>query len=442
LIYPAATTGLRKQALSSAILHHQKLANQQLIHRASTSSGPASGQEKAAEGKQQVDNFHSHPVKLGIAQIIWVSSNGKDVNSGVGATLSFKIMMEYIPKRRNLICVLDWGLGHASRSLALAERLKGGGEEVLWAAAGAALDFIRRACPEDISLELPSYAVRYPSRSMVWNVVLQAPRWWRVARSERRLLRAMVQQHGIERIISDNRFGCHLPDIESIWLSHQLHPIVPLGIVSWGYRQYLRRCFHQFWVPDDGDKNRISGKLSSPKGYEEVHFIGQLSRLGDATRPYPAAWHPGLRPPQGTLKLLILLSGPEPMRTRLEEVLVSTLATASHEITLVRGLPRARATSGFAPPAWETHNFADAGLLSNLLSRVDLVICRSGYSTMMDLRAMGKPAILIPTPGQTEQIYLAQRAESQGWVAVLQQDEVPRILGLIGQWKAVSVKNR
>jgi UDP-N-acetylglucosamine:LPS N-acetylglucosamine transferase len=118
------------------------------------------------------------------------------------------------------------------------------------------------------------------------------------------------------------------------------------------------------------------------------------------------------------------------------------LATASHEITLVRGLPRARATSGFAPPAWETHNFADAGLLSNLLSRVDLVICRSGYSTMMDLRAMGKPAILIPTPGQTEQIYLAQRAESQGWVAVLQQDEVPRILGLIGQWKAVSVKNR
>ena len=37
-----------------------------------------------------------------------------------------------------------------------------------------------------------------------------------------------------------------------------------------------------------------------------------------------------------------------------------------------------------------------------------LIIARSGYSTIMDLAMLGKKVIFIPTPGQTEQAYLAK----------------------------------
>ena len=46
--------------------------------------------------------------------------------------------------------------------------------------------------------------------------------------------------------------------------------------------------------------------------------------------------------------------------------------------------------------------------LNDLIKRSKVVIARSGYSTIMDLYALEKPAILIPTPGQSEQLYLSK----------------------------------
>lgn len=350
--------------------------------------------------------------------------------------------MKYSPQRRNLICVLDWGLGHASRSLALAQRLEEAGEVVLWASAGAALDFLRRERPEATIFALPTYAVRYPSTSMIGNVLWQAPRWLRVALRERSIVKELVLRHRIDRIISDNRFGCYDPGIPNVWLSHQLHPIVPLGWVGWAYRRFLRRHYQVFWVPDDGGEDRLSGKLSAPEGYGEVVYVGQLSRLGRATLPYPKLLHPGRSPQKKRLKLLLLLSGPEPMRNRLEEALVAALHGTDHAVTLVRGLPAVQGPAKAFPTNWIIHQFADAESLRSLLVAADLVVCRSGYSTMMDLMAAGKPMILIPTPGQTEQEYLARRAQEKGWAAMLHQPEVPALDAVIDYWKTASVKKR
>lgn len=309
-----------------------------------------------------------------------------------------------------LLTPLDWGLGHAARSLALARRLEAEGDRVSWACSGPAAEMLRRELPGREIHELPPYRVTYPSRNMRWNVALQAWRWQRTIRQERKVTARLVTDLGIDRIVSDSRFGCYHRGVPSIFLTHQLHPITHFAPATAAYRWQLAH-FDEYWIPDEADHGRLSGKLSDPSGYEKVSFIGPLPHL----RP-----RPGTEP----YDVLVLLSGPEPMRSRLESLLLPQLGSLPGTVKVVRGLPAAT-----PPPAgdhpFEVINFADTDRLSSLLTAARFVVARSGYSTLMDLRALDKKAVLIPTPGQTEQQYLAQRAQLQGWaVAAMDQEKV------------------
>ncbi|WP_157471987.1 hypothetical protein [Neolewinella persica] len=349
------------------------------------------------------------------------------------------------PGRRNLLCILDWGLGHASRSLAMAEALEAAGETTYFASCGRAKKFLEAERPGLKVYELPAYDVTYPTRFMPLNVALQLPRWLQTIWRERRCMEKLIKELSIDRIISDNRFGCYDPEVPSVFLTHQLHPITHNALVSFIYRHYLQR-FDEFWVPDYAVAGqRISGKLSDPKGYEAVHFIGPLSRLitpdqrkrgGPATQrkrggPGDPADQPSPLATQDVppgLQFLALLSGPEPMRTQLENIVLSQLKDIPGPHVLVRGLPGgAPPLSGPLPDDLTVHDFADAALLTRLLPAARHIICRSGYSTLMDVYAItqGEKLILIPTPGQTEQVYLAKREANRiGSKAVLKQDKL------------------
>lgn len=311
----------------------------------------------------------------------------------------------------SLLCVLDWGLGHAARSLALAMQLEEKGEAVYFASSGRAKRFLEKALPDQTIYELPAYNVRYPSGNMPLNVAWQLPKWlWTIWR-ERRATAALVQQLGITRIISDNRFGCYHAEVPSVMLSHQLHPITNNRIVSWGYRRWLQN-FTEFWVPDFPDQ-RLSGKLSDARGYGKVEYIGPLSRLSAVANQAKQ------------LDCFALLSGPEPMRSRLEDELLPLLLKLPGKHVLVRGIP----TDNPASTQGNTSviDFADADFLAQHLPAARWIICRAGYSTLMDLAALevtGK-RLFVPTPGQTEQYFLA-RTQVQNGVgeAVLEQGKL------------------
>ena len=321
--------------------------------------------------------------------------------------------------RKTLVCVLDWGLGHAARSLALLDHPALADDEIHLAASGHASVFLRRERPDLPLHELPAYNVRYPTGNMPLNVALQFPRWWLTARRERRVTQRIVRENNIDRVISDNRFGCYANAAPSIFLTHQLHPITNSRPVSWLYRRYLRR-FDEYWVPDNTER-ALSGRLSSPEGYEKVSFIGPLSRLSKLSEV------------PKSLRTLSLLSGPEPMRSRLEAALVKSLASIPGNHHIVRGLPAAAALG--VPPNIAVSDFADRDILSGLIPQAEVIICRSGYSTLMDLAATGTDAkiILVPTPGQTEQHYLAltQVQRGEGRVATLPQHKVSRLNTLL-----------
>lgn len=311
-----------------------------------------------------------------------------------------KGMPAAVPGRRNLLCILDWGLGHASRSLALLRALEEIGEQTFLASCGRARIFLENERPDLTVHDLPAYDVRYPTKNMPLNVALQLPNWLRTIIREKRRTAALVQELSIDRIISDSRFGCYHPTVESVMLTHQLHPIFNFGPMSWAYVQYLRR-FHECWVPDTAER-LLSGILADPRGYRSVRFIGPLSRL----QPQPVA-------PENW-QTLTLLSGPEPMRGRLEKELLQQLRSIPGPHLFIRGLPEGEAVEHTGDIV--VMPFADGDFLARQLPAARYIICRSGYSTLMDLAALSLTAkvILIPTPGQTEQEFLARALVQSG----------------------------
>jgi UDP-N-acetylglucosamine:LPS N-acetylglucosamine transferase len=64
-----------------------------------------------------------------------------------------------------------------------------------------------------------------------------------------------------------------------------------------------------------------------------------------------------------------------------------------------------------------------AKALAPLIREAEIVLARSGYSTVMDLATLGKRAVLIPTPGQTEQEYLGAYLAGKQWAVCVKQAE-------------------
>lgn len=320
-----------------------------------------------------------------------------------------------------LVAVLNWGLGHAARCVPLIRALTSKGLHIIVASDGEALHLLRSEFPALPYYELPSYNVRYArsASGLPWQIWKQLPHFNRVIHQEKRLIAEIVNKEQVQLIISDNRYGAYHAEAKSVWLGHQLQLILPQrwqwlsGITNAIHRRLLRH-FHAYWVPDlPGSK--FSGALSSFN--KPVSYTGVLSRF-----------HTQVPMPEKKYPVVAVLSGPEPQRSLLEEKLRAQLPQLPVRSLLVRGVKgngKIRSHQNY-----DETDFLIAQQLNQWLYHADWVIARSGYSTMMDLAILGKKALLIPTPGQPEQEYLASRAAGNRWAMVQSQDE----LSLLQAW--------
>lgn len=317
---------------------------------------------------------------------------------------------------RLLITALDWGLGHASRCVPLIEALQHLGAELHLASSGPARQFWRQRFPELPVYALPGYAVRYSAGPRQWPTVLrQVPRLLRVIRAEQAAVETLVQQHGLHAVISDHRYGAYSRRVPSVWLGHQLALRLPPGLRSlqpslarW-HARWLRP-FAAHWVPDWPPPHGLAGALVSEYPLaDQLRFWGPLSRLSPAS---PSLLPPTLR--SETAPYVALLSGPEPPRSQLEARLQAQAAALAAPLWIVQGQP---GPLRITPTPWgRLISFADGPTLAALLGQARAVIARSGYSSLMDFAALQLPRLLlVPTPGQTEQEYLAQRWQDVGW---------------------------
>lgn len=322
-----------------------------------------------------------------------------------------------LPKKI-LVAPLDWGLGHATRCIPLVQALVQQGCAVYLAGEPPVQSLLQAEFPNLPWLPLAGYRVRYgrTATGTVVRLAAQLPRLLGTIRSEHRWLRQQVAQHGFDLVISDNRYGLYHPQVYSILVTHQLAIQTPsTALSSWVQRLHYRliQRFHACWIPDLPGVPNLSGALAHPTRMPALpsRYIGGLSRIrgpkAEGGRPF----------------VLLLLSGPEPQRSLLEALLLRQATSLRHHFVLVRGLP------GTAPlPALPQHiqafNHLPAEALQQLLLQAMVIVSRSGYSTVMDLAAAGQKSILVPTPGQTEQQYLARHLQQQGLALFRQQAQL------------------
>ncbi|HTF17906.1 MAG TPA: glycosyltransferase [Chryseolinea sp.] len=305
-----------------------------------------------------------------------------------------------------IVAILDWGLGHATRSVPLISALLDRDIEVLLAGNGDSLEFLTSEFPSLKVFQLPPYAVEYPrTGSMTLKMLQQVPRLRRVIAHEHVLLEEIIAREGIELVISDNRYGCWSARVPSIIITHQTTILLPRYMkwlrktVAW-YNRRMIYCFTQCWIPDYPGAHSLAGKLARfPDGIPaRFRYIGNLSRFSGKVPPKPAS--------EAKYDVAVVLSGPEPQRSILEHLILSQLPKTSLRAFVVRGT---RHPAMPLPAGVAGADFLDTAELELLLSEANCVVARSGYSTIMDLAKLGKKAIFIPTPGQTEQEYLARR---------------------------------
>ena len=321
-------------------------------------------------------------------------------------------------RRTVLVAPLDWGLGHAARSVPLVRALQKLGYQVLLASAGDALALLRAECPDVPAYEMPDYGIRYPTGNMAWNMLRQAPKLAVAVAREHFWLRRFVREHPVDLILSDSRFGCFHPAVPSILLTHQLEPLVPTPVIGPIIQALYRAALHRFreiWIPDFPPPEDLAGRLAEAGAYRiPVRHIGRLSRFTPGDFPITAP----------VTDLLVLLSGPEPQRTQLEQQLWPQLQGAGLRIHVVRGLPNHTAADLVPDGLITVDRVLHGPALQAAIAATRVVLCRSGYSTLMDLAVLRKPAILVPTPGQTEQLYLAERVRIRGWGVVQPQESL------------------
>lgn len=295
--------------------------------------------------------------------------------------------------------VLNWGLGHASRSLPLIRQYLNLGHEVICASDGEALTMLRKELKDQVVLELPGYGILYESRFMPINMLRHSAGMLKTIRTEHELTKAIVARHQIDCIVSDNRYGCYHPDLPSALITHQLQVFTGNSILDIYIRRQIRTWFKKFnevWIPDEVPPGNITGDLSgidtSPIA---KHYLGTISELN-------------AHPATGRYNAVAVISGPEPQRTNFEQLVTKQLLEMPGQYAIVRGKPDEKAIVRNEGNL-TIYPYLTRSELSALLNETTIVISRSGYTTLMDLARTGHKAILCPTPGQYEQVYLANR---------------------------------
>ncbi|MEY3399522.1 MAG: hypothetical protein RL220_2116, partial [Bacteroidota bacterium] len=321
--------------------------------------------------------------------------------------------------RRNiLIAPLDWGLGHATRCIPLIRVLQEMGHRVVIASTGPSGMLLEQEFPNLERVELPGFSVTYSRQPwMSLHLARQVPGFLKSIRQEHTLTQRIVSEWGIDTIISDNRYGVWSKSCKNIIITHQLFLPVPRLAKDWATRFVFDKIafFDQCWVPDLPGKLNLSGALSHRSNLpENVHFIGVLSRFSvQKEAVVPGTW-------------LAMISGPEPSRSLFARQLNKFFIKNDITATLIGGDPSQGA--GMRTEGKVTHiHHLPAPEMESLIARHENIICRAGYSSIMDLAAMHRTAWIVPTPGQREQEYLARYLQNQGWFHSVLQSRIQEI---------------
>ncbi|MFP4025740.1 MAG: glycosyltransferase [Thiohalospira sp.] len=299
-----------------------------------------------------------------------------------------------------LVAPLNWGLGHATRVIPIIDRLIKNNFSVIIAGDGMALDFLKKEYPKLKCIKLPDVNIVYSKKHVFFRIFLQIPKIILNTIIEHYRIKSIIKKYQVDVIISDNRFGLWNKGTINILIIHQLRLALPkkLSLLKPIYPTILKKIVKNFkmcWIPDFSGDFNLSGCLSHDVNkIHNKHFIGVISRFERYLSETKS---------DKKYDLLFILSGPEPQRTIFEKIILNQIKNKSLRIALVRGITDKEKIDTRA----DVFGVLTAKRLFYLIQQSKQIICRAGYSSIMDMYIAQAQAILVPTPGQTEQEYLA-----------------------------------
>jgi uncharacterized protein (TIGR00661 family) len=311
------------------------------------------------------------------------------------------------PRKNILICPLDWGLGHATRCVPVIRRFQENGTNVIIAASGRPLSFLKKEYPQLSFIDFPGYNITYPKNgSMAAAMLRSAPSILQKIKLESIVLDKIISEHNIDIVISDNRFGLHSTKAYCVYITHQVLVKCPASLPFLEYslyrkhRSYIKK-YDECWIPDFRDDPGLSGILSHKySAHRNTFFIGPLSRFSplDNAEKFSAPIY----------DVIVILSGPEPQRSIFEGIVMRQAEVMKHlKFLFVSGITESESDSNIMPHIRKVSHFETEALRKAIIQS-KLVVSRPGYSSIMDLAVLNKKAVFVPTPGQTEQEYLAK----------------------------------
>lgn len=317
-------------------------------------------------------------------------------------------------RKKVLIAVLDWGLGHATRCIPIIREIQKKNCDVIIASNGRSLYLLENEFPGITFIKLPAYNPLYPSRgSMVFKMAVQIPKFLWAVFKEGRKIRKAVKDHGIDLVISDNRYGCRSSKVKSIFITHQLNLLIPESMKLFGkmanniHRSFIRK-FDSCWIP--APVNSIIPRLTKNENGLHTRNIGYLSAL--EKRDFSPKY-----------RLCVVCSGPEPQRGLFEKMMEEAVIQSGYTSIIIRGKTEVLNPVFRKDEKCTIVNHYTSKEMNEVYVDSELIISRSGYSTVMDLMKLGKKAIFIPTPGQTEQEYLAEELMQRGIALFMKQKD-------------------
>ena len=326
-----------------------------------------------------------------------------------------------------LIAPLNWGLGHATRCIPLIRQYIDNGDEVVIGGDGDSLLLLRRHFPNLRVVNLPSLELSYTANSAQRGFYLRAiPALIRFTMADHYYLRRQLAIEHFDLVVSDNRFGLFSKQVRSVYITHQLYVRLPNRLrmfqpIARALHACIYKRYHEVWVPDyENMEESLAGELCHGGRYDaHVKYIGPLSRFASSERTpkelrrnsedTPKPYHAPVAE-NTEYSVVAILSGLEPQRSIFERAILERYANTSEKVLLVRGKVAEAQTKISRNNITIVASLSDHALLE-AMKQSTTIVARSGYSTIMDLAVLGllDKAEFYPTPGQSEQEYLASR---------------------------------
>lgn len=326
--------------------------------------------------------------------------------------------------RKNiLVAFLDWGLGHATRCMPIVDELLAKKYRVILAGNGKSLLYMQQQYPNLECYTLPDYNIQYDTnKHAAWQILWQSAKIYKAIKEENESIKEIIKAENISTIISDNRYGVYHSACKNIFISHQIAIQAPKSFQftePFLLNRILKliKKFDELWIPDIEDNLlNLTGKLSHEIEFPiPTKYIGILSRYNkNNISSYKD---------DEIYDIVAIISGVEPQRTHFEQLLLKELKKTNKNCLLIAGRVETK-NKQIKEDNVTVINFLHADALLYYIQKTKVVVCRSGYSTIMDLVALNKNAILIPTPGQTEQEYLAHTLATKKLAIVQTQDSL------------------